>query len=87
MPKKKKYKKDVFLKYCNSIISSVSKFLKDAKNFIFEKFIEISVAALVIIMFMLGFTINWQCGSHGWECGGGYTPAKPDNVKKILKIR
>ena len=56
------------------------------KKIFAKKSVQIGIAILIVVMFMLGFTINWNCSSRGWECGGGYAPPDPDDVNKIIKL-
>lgn len=50
-----------------------------------KKVISIGLSVLAIVMLLLGLSIDWQCGSKGWNCEGEYTPPAPDDVNKILK--
>lgn len=85
--KKKKTKFDKFMDGLNKLWKFIKKVLAWLKEILAKKSVKIGLAILIAVMFMLGFSINWQCGSKGWRCGGGYTPPNPDDVNKILKIK
>lgn len=82
----KKTKFEKFLRQLTSLWNFIKKILIWIKKLLAKKSVQIGVAILIVVMFMLGFSINWNCGSQGWECGGGYTPPDPDDVHKIIRI-
>lgn len=83
---KKKNKLNKFVEKFNILFQLIKDVLAWVKTVLAKKSVQIGIAILLAVMFMLGFSINWQCGSGGWECGGGYVPPNPDDVNKILKV-
>lgn len=69
------------------------KLIKKFFNFIFEKvkillsnrYVRISLSVLLAVMFMLGFSMAWQCGDKGNYCSGGYKPPNPNDVNEIIR--
>jgi len=83
--KSKETKFDKFMKGLNKIWNLIRRVVTWLKEKFGKTSIKTGIAILVAVMYMLGFSINWQCGSRGWECDGGYKPPNPDDVNKIIK--
>ena len=85
--KKKKTKVDKTISVIEKITKAAKKLWEIVKELFAQKIVKIGLVVVIAVMLMLGLTINWNCGSRGWNCGGGYRPPKPEDVNKILKMK
>jgi len=81
MPTGKKHKKPSKFTLIFNFIKKV--WATQSKGSIIKK---TATLALVSVFILLGFRFGCTYQGNGFQCSTGYTPPKPEDVKKIIKM-